>query len=126
MIDVATFVWMVLAGGVGSAVAEGEKIAFRQGEAYRYLGTRYNPGTLAGITAGNLMRGAASNTALGISMGGPAVTNFVDYQWGEHRNVGVGSPEFAASTLVDAGKAGLTGVGAALIVAGGVLFFAAA
>ncbi|HKZ53884.1 MAG TPA: hypothetical protein VJ123_00275 [Anaerolineales bacterium] len=111
---------------VGSAVAEGEKIAFRQGEAYRYLGTRYNPGTVAGITSRNLLKSPFTKIGLRLGIGVPVVTNLVDYGFGEHRQQGILSHDFLASTSVDIVKGFGTGLAAAGIVAGGIALATAA
>jgi hypothetical protein len=53
---------------------------------------------------------------LGVSLGISVVSNLIDFTWGENKNKGVRSNEFAASTMVDFAQAGLIGVGSALAV----------
>lgn len=60
-------------------------------------------------------------TALITSVAG----NVYDYGWGDHRDVGIRSQEFAVSTGVDFGMAVGTGLAAAGLVAGGVAVAAA-
>lgn len=59
---------------------------------------------------------------LRFSLGIPVVINLVDYGIGENSDIGVVSNEFAAPTTVDMAYAGLTGLAAAGVVAGGVAF----
>jgi len=99
---------------VGDAVTEGSKIAFRGH--YGFRGTRYNPSTVARITGRDLIKGARSKWALGISAVTSLAANLYDYGLGEHRDKGILSPEFAASTMVDYGLA----AGAGLVAAGTV------
>ena len=110
---------------VGDAVAQGSKIAFRRTPPFSFPGTRYNPSTVARITGRGLLRGALSKGALGISAVTSLAANLYDYGLGKHRDKGILSKEFAASTMVDFGMAAVTGLAAAgavgLVLAGGAL-----
>jgi hypothetical protein len=104
-------------------VAVGERIAFRT--ELGYAGTRYGAAGLANATAEHIIEAANSNVAVGFAVGVPVAVNLYDYGVGDHRDVGIGSPEFAASTLVDVGKSAAVGLAAAGIVAGGLVLAAA-
>ena len=78
-------------------------------------GTYYSPGVLAKTTATSLLK--KWSNGLGLSMAIPILTNSYDYGLGDHSDIGLDSPEFAASTYVDIAKAGLIGVASAAIVA---------
>ncbi len=93
---------------VGSAVAEGERAALRQ--ELGYLGTRYNPQTLAGITGGKLLDGAVSKGSLGVGTAFAVAGNVYEYGWGSESRKGIASTGFVASTAVDIGTTVATGV----------------
>jgi hypothetical protein len=104
---------------VSDAIPSGAKIPFRQGIDYGgFAGTRYCPSTVARITSQNLISRAASNSGLAIPMVTSVGINLYDYTLGENRDVGVASPEFAASTMVDCVVSAGTGLAAAGAVAG--------
>jgi len=104
---------------VGPAVAIGSKIAFRT--PYGFAGTRYNPSTVARITGRDLLKGARSKWALGISAVTSLAANLYDYGLGKNKDKGILSPEFAASTMVDYGLAAGAGlVAAGIVTAGGI------
>jgi hypothetical protein len=108
---------------VDEAIEAGKKIPYR-GD-YGFFGTRYNPSTIGEITAGEIWSGAKSNLGLGITLAGTLGANVYDYGWGEHRDEGLMSREFVASTLVDFGIAGMTGLAAAGMAAGGIALLGA-
>jgi hypothetical protein len=97
----------------------GDKLAFRVKDQF-IPGTRYTSRGLASASGSSLLKKWAKG--LRVSLGIPVVVNLVDYGIGEHSDVGVVSNEFAASTMVDMAYAGLTGIAAAGVVAGGAAF----
>jgi hypothetical protein len=104
-------------------VAVGERIAFRT--ELGYAGTRYGTAGLANATAEHVLDAANSRIAVGLAVGVPVAVNLYDYGVGDHSDVGIRSPEFAASTLVDVGKSAAVGLAAAGAVALGVVIAAA-
>jgi len=100
------------------SLAEGTRRAFLDG--YGYRGTTYNPSTVANITGSQLVRGTFSRGSLGTALITSVAGNIYDYGWGDHRDVGIRSQEFAVSTGVDFGMAVGTGLAAAGLVAGAV------
>jgi hypothetical protein len=101
----------------------GERIPFRTD--LGYAGTRYSASGLANATADHILEAANGKVAVGLAVGVPVAINLYDYGVGGHSDVGIQSPEFAASTLVDVGKSAAVGLAAAGIVAGVVLGVAA-
>jgi hypothetical protein len=59
-------------------------------------------------------------SGLGMSLGVSVGVNLYDYGVGKNADQGIGSKEFFASTAVDFAQAGLTGLAAAGVVAGGI------
>jgi hypothetical protein len=99
-------------------VAVGERIALRT--ELGYAGTRYGTAGLASATAEHIIDAANSNIAVGLAVGVPVAVNLYDYGVGDHSDIGIRSPEFAASTLVDVGKSATVGLASAGLVAGGI------
>jgi hypothetical protein len=100
-------------------IPAGQKLQFRLDQ---YIaGTRYSSPGLAFATGQSLIWRTVNG--LGANLGISAAVNAIDYGIGEHSDKGIGSKEFFASTLVDFGVAGLTGLAAAGIV--GVVITAA-
>lgn len=102
----------------------GKKVSYRAN--FGFLGNRYDPSTIGRITGEKIWSGARSNLGLGITLAGTVGANIYDYQWGDHRDEGLMSKDFVASTLVDFGIAGLTGLAAAGMIAAGVALLGAA
>jgi hypothetical protein len=94
----------------------GSKLAFRLKQGF--AGTRYTVPGLAKRTANQLLSKSASG--LGLSLGLSVGVNMYDYGLGKHRDKGIRSNEFLASTAVDFAHAGLSGLAAAGVVAGGI------
>jgi hypothetical protein len=106
-----------------SRIPVGQRIPFRTD--LGYAGTRYSASGLASATADHVLEAANGRVAVGLAVGIPVALNLYDYGVGGHSEVGIRSPEFAASTLVDVGKSAAIGLAAAGIVAGIVLGVAA-
>jgi hypothetical protein len=83
-------------------------------------GTRYRPDTIAGRVRGGLLGRAVSRSSLLFAVGTALLGNLIDYGFGEHRDTGVISWDFAVSTTVDFGLSLLTGVVAAALVGGAI------
>nr|NIS83577.1 hypothetical protein [Anaerolineales bacterium] len=100
---------------VSPRIPTGSKIPFRQ--RYGFDGTRYNPSTVSRITGRGLIKGALSKGTWIIALATSVVGNVIDYGFGEKRDTGILSQEFAVSTAVDTVMAVGTGLAAAAIVA---------
>jgi hypothetical protein len=88
----------------------GDKLSFRQ-KLY-IAGTRYSvrnqPAVLSHSIRWKAVKGLGFTALISLA------TNYVDFEYGENRDIGVKSNEFLASTAVDFAQAGLIGVGAAV------------
>jgi hypothetical protein len=100
----------------------GSKLSFRLKQGF--AGTRYTVPGLANRTAKQLLSKSASG--LGLSLGLSVGVNMYDYGLGKHRDKGIRSNEFLASTAVDFAHAGLSGLAAAGVVAGAIAVAGAA
>jgi hypothetical protein len=96
----------------------GQKLIFRT-DKYYIPGTRYNPTTMPSVVSRSLRWKAIRG--LGVSLGISVVSNLIDFTWGENKNKGVRSNEFAASTMIDFVQAGVIGIGSALLVGGALV-----
>jgi hypothetical protein len=98
-----------------SRIPTGQRIPFRTD--LGYAGTRYSASGLASATADHVLEAANGRVAVGLAVGIPVALNVYDFGVGGHSEVGIRSPEFAASTLVDVGKSAAIGLAAAGAVA---------
>lgn len=99
---------------VNDLVPPGSKLAHRLD--LDIPGTRYNPSTLTGLTASNLMKSSVGSGALGAAYLTSLGSNVYDYGIGDQSDIGIWSNEFAASTMVDLLSSVTTGVISAGVV----------
>jgi len=104
-------------------IAAGSRVEFRASQGYS--GTRYSVGGLGNATADHILEAANGKIGIGLTVGIPIALNVYDYTVGDNRDVGIRSPEFAASTVVDVGKSALVSIASVGLVVGGLALAAA-
>ena len=85
-------------------------------------GGGYHPETIKNALSGSVLQGTLKPKTLGIGALVSTVQNAITYGFGSKKHLGLQSPEFLTSTLVDFGTNTLLGLATAGIVAGMVAF----